>query len=177
VDDSGPRYADCPGTEAEIMIDAPASIVWELVTDINLPARFSNEFTGAEWLAGATHAEVGSRFEGSNEHPALGRWQTTCTVIECEPEVCFAYVNGEIDSPMATWSFRLAPVGQQVRLIQSARMGPARSGLSIAIDAMPDKEQRIIARRLSEFRTNMEATLAGVKALAEAAAGESETPG
>ena len=161
----------------QIMIDAPASIVWELVTDINLPARFSNEFTGAEWLAGATHAEVGSRFEGSNEHPALGRWQTTCTVIECEPEVCFAYVNGEIDSPMATWSFRLAPVGQQVRLIQSARMGPARSGLSIAIDAMPDKEQRIIARRLSEFRTNMEATLAGVKALAEAAAGESATPG
>jgi hypothetical protein len=42
---------------------------------------------------------------------------------------------------------------------------------------MPDKEQRIITRRLSEFRTNMEATLAGVKALAEAAARESETPG
>jgi Polyketide cyclase / dehydrase and lipid transport len=177
VDDGGPRYADCPSTESEIMIDAPVSVVWELVTDINLPARFSNEFKGAEWLTPATHAEVGARFEGTNEHPALGRWQTTCTVIECEPGVSFAYVNGEVDSPMATWRFLMAPAGQHVRLVQSAQMGPARSGLSIAIDAMPDKEQRIIARRLKEFRTNMAATLAGVKALAEAAAGESERKG
>jgi hypothetical protein len=78
---------------------------------------------------------------------------------------------------MATWRFLMAPAGQHVRLVQSAQMGPARSGLSIAIDAMPDKEQRIIARRLKEFRTNMAATLAGVKALAEAAAGESERKG
>jgi hypothetical protein len=168
VSDAGPRYSDCPGTEAEILIDAPAAVVWELVTDINLPASFSNEFKGAEWLDGATTPAVGARFLGTNAHPALGTWQTTCTVIECEPARSFAYVNGEVDAPMATWAFRLEPVGSQTRVTQSARMGPARSGLSIAIDAMPDKEQRIIARRLQEFRTNMEATLAGLRDLAEA---------
>jgi hypothetical protein len=46
-------------------------------------------------------------------------------------------------------------------------MGPGRSGLNIAIDAMPDKEERIIERRLSEHRANMTATLAGIKAIAE----------
>jgi hypothetical protein len=33
---------------------------------------------------------------------------------------------------------------------------------------MPDKEDRIVARRLDEHRLNMEATLLGIKSLAEA---------
>jgi len=33
---------------------------------------------------------------------------------------------------------------------------------------MPDKEERIIARRLEEFERNMQATLEGIKQLAEA---------
>jgi uncharacterized protein YndB with AHSA1/START domain len=171
MDEAGPRYADCPGTEAEILIDAPIEVVWGYVTDINLPARFSNEFQGAEWLDGATEAAVGARFQGENSHPALGTWQTTCTVTECEPGRSFAYANGEVGEPMATWRFRLEQVGGRVRLIQSARIGPARSGLSIAIDAMPEKEGRIITRRLQEFHDNMEANLAGMKQLAEGANG------
>ncbi len=55
-----------------------------------------------------------------------------------------------------------------VRLRQGARIGPAPSGLTIAITAMPDKEERIIARRLEEFERNMQATLEGIKQLAEA---------
>jgi hypothetical protein len=47
-------------------------------------------------------------------------------------------------------------------------MGPAPSGLTIAITAMPDKEERIIARRLQEYDTNMRATVQGIKQLAEA---------
>jgi hypothetical protein len=47
------------------------------------------------------------------------------------------------------------------------RMGPAPSGLNIAIDAMPDKEEKIIARRLAEHQRNMAATLEGIKNLAE----------
>jgi hypothetical protein len=33
---------------------------------------------------------------------------------------------------------------------------------------MPDKEERIVGRRLDEWRTNMTANLEGIKALAEA---------
>ena len=47
-------------------------------------------------------------------------------------------------------------------------MGPAPSGLTIAITAMPEKEERIVARRLAEYEANMRATLEGIKHLAEA---------
>jgi hypothetical protein len=48
------------------------------------------------------------------------------------------------------------------------QMGPAPSGISMAIEAMPDKESRILRRRLAEHHANMTATLAGIKELAEA---------
>jgi hypothetical protein len=40
---------------------------------------------------------------------------------------------------------------------------------------MPDKEHRILRRRLAEHHANMTATLAGIKALAEAP-GREDTP-
>ena len=40
-------------------------------------------------------------------------------------------------------------------------MGPGRSGLSIAIDAMPEKEQKIVFVRLREWETAMKHNLAG----------------
>ena len=49
------------------------------------------------------------------------------------------------------------------------RLGPGRSGLSIAIDQMPDKEQKIVFVRLREFEESMTRTLAAIKALAEQA--------
>jgi hypothetical protein len=49
------------------------------------------------------------------------------------------------------------------------QIGPAPSGLSPAIAAMPDKEERIIARRLDEHRANMLRTIEGIKALVESA--------
>jgi len=41
------RYEDGPTVEVEVLIDAPIETVWALVTDINLPSRFSDEFRGA----------------------------------------------------------------------------------------------------------------------------------
>jgi hypothetical protein len=49
-------------------------------------------------------------------------------------------------------------------------MGPARSGLNLAIDAMPDKEQKIVFVRLREFETGCKHNLAAIKGLSEAAA-------
>ena len=61
----------------------------------------------------------------------------------------------------------LAEEAAGTRLRQGMRMGPAPSGLSIAIEAMPDKEEKIVARRLVEHERNMQATLEGIKQLAE----------
>ncbi len=56
------RYEEGPTAHAEVLIDAPLDRVWELVTDINLPAQFSNEFRGATWIDDGP--AMGTRFAG-----------------------------------------------------------------------------------------------------------------
>lgn len=161
------KYADGPTVEVAVVIDAPAERVWALISDIDLPARFSSEFQGSHWMDGATGPAPGARFVGRNRHPATGEWETTCVVTECEPGRSFGWAVGDADYPSASWRFDIEDEGSGVRLRQWARLGPAPSGLTPAILAMPDKEERIVARRLDEHRANMQATVDGVKALAE----------
>jgi len=161
------RYADGPSIEVDVLIGAPMERVWPFVTDISLPARFSTEFRGAEWLDDGPC--LGARFRGRNHHPALGDWETISFVTRYEPMRAFGWAVGDPDTPSASWIFELQPEpGDAVRLRQGARMGPAPSGLTIAITARPDQEERIIARRLHEYETNMRATVEGIKQLAEA---------
>lgn len=159
------RYADGPSVEVEVMIDAPVERVWQLVCDVNLPGGFSAEFKGASWIDDGP--ALGARFVGRNEHPALGAWETTSWVTRYEPGRAFVWAVSDPDNPSATWWYTLDEVGGRVRLCQGGRMGPAPSGLTIAITAMPDKEERIVARRLGEWERSMQATIEGIKALAE----------
>ncbi|HET6503020.1 MAG TPA: SRPBCC family protein [Amycolatopsis sp.] len=163
----GPRYADCPTVEDEVTVHATADAVWALVTDIGLPARFSDEFQGARWLDGATGPGQGARFVGSNTHPLAGSWQTTCTIAEFEPGRCLAYVVNDPENPTATWRFTLIREKGQIRLRMWARIGPGPSELTRVIEANPAKEPSIVAHRLTELRGNITATLAGIKHLAE----------
>lgn len=158
------KYAEGPSTEVEILIDAAVERVWQLVSDINLPARFSNEFLGAELLDQTLG--LGARFKGRNHHPAMGEWETVSYVNRYEPLRAFGWAVTDPDKPTGTWWFELEQEPGGVRLRQGTRMGPAPSGLMVAITRMPDKEERIIARRLQEFETNMRANLEGIKQLA-----------
>ena len=162
------RYSDGPTTEAQTVIHAPVEVVWALITDIDLPARFSSEFQGADWLDDGP--ALGARFTGRNQHAEIGDWQTTCTVTRFTPLETFEWAVGDSDQSSARWRFTLEPATDGVVLRQWMQIGPAPSGLTPAIEAMPDKEERIIARRLKEHQANMQATIDGVKRLAENAA-------
>jgi hypothetical protein len=161
------RYADCPTAEVSVHVRASPEAVWRVVTDIQLPARFSDEFQGADWLDGATEPALGARFVGRNHHEAMGGWETTSTIVEFDPLHRFGWAVGDPDDPAAAWRFVLVPADGGTDLSQWMRMGPARSGINIAIDRMPEKESRILERRLGEHRANMERTLHGIKALVE----------
>ena len=169
VDAAELRYADCPTTEAEVVIDAAPSIVWALVCDIQTPAEFSSEFQGGQWLEGATGPALGATFLGRNHHEARGSWETVSTICEFEPEQVFGWAVGDPEVPAAQWRFTLEPDGSGTRIRQWMQMGPGESGISELIRQMPDKEHRIIRRRLAEHQANMTATLAGIKDRAEAA--------
>jgi hypothetical protein len=167
VEWTGARYADNPTVEASTWIDNDPARVWGLVSDIQLMPTLSNELQSVEWVDGATGPRVGARFVGHNEHDAFGQWSTTSQVVAYDESREFAWAVGDPEYPSATWRFRLAPRDGGTVLSFWMQMGPGRSGLSVAIDAMPDKEEKIVFVRLREFEAAIDKILAAIKRLAE----------
>ena len=155
---------DRPAVEVSVDIAAPADRIWPLVSDIALPVGISAELVAVEWTSGAGERPyVGRTFLGTNTNQYFGRWQTTATVTECEEPTVFGWTVGEVDNPNTTWRYTLVPTDGGTRVTQSVRLGTGPSGLVIAIGRMPDKEERIVARRLEEFRATMRANLEAIK--------------
>jgi uncharacterized protein YndB with AHSA1/START domain len=164
---TGARYADKPTVQVRTWIDASPRRVWEVVSDIQLMPAMSQELQSIEWLDGATEPAVGARFVGRSKHQALGEWATTSEVVECEPERVLAWAVEDPANPTAIWRFELEPKDGGTELSQWMQMGPARSGLSFAIDNMPEKEQKIVFVRMREFEQNMTFTLEQIRKLAQ----------
>ena len=165
---TGARYADKPTVEVRTWIGAPRDRVWELVSDVELMPAMSSELQSVEWLDGANGPAAGARFTGRSKHDAMGEWETTSQVVEFEPGRVFGWAVGDPASPSALWRFRLESKDGGTELSEWMQMGPGRSGLSFAIDRMPDKEQKIVFVRMREFERNITVTLEQIKALAEA---------
>ena len=161
----GNRFADGPGTIVETDIAAPAWAVWALVTDINVPAAFSTEFLGAEWESDERGA--GATFLARNNHPAVGEYQIRCWIDAREENRAFGWRTSDPDQPGARWRFDLEQGPGRTRLRFSVTMGPGSSGTSTAVERMPDKEERIVLRRIREMRPNMQRTVDGIRHLAE----------
>lgn len=158
------KFADGPVVEVYAEVSASPHFVWGLVTDINLPAQFQDEFVGAEWID-EDGPEVGSRFVGRNQRQ--GRtWETTSWVVEYEPERVFSWAVSDRHNPGATWSFHLEPHNGGTRLRYRRRLGPGPSGITQIIENNPENEEEIIAARDATHRANMQAVLDGVKTLA-----------
>ncbi len=164
------RFADCPTTETEVYVAAPPEQVWPLVTEIMTPARFGTELQEASWVDEGDAPRLGARFTGRNFHPARGEWETTSTIVDFEPVHRFGWAVGDPEVPSAVWRLELAPEGSGTRLRYWAQMGPGPSGMTVVIEKMPDKEEKIIGRRLEEWQANMAATINGIKEMAEGAA-------
>ena len=165
---TGARYSDMPTVEVRTWIDAPPARVWELVSDIGLMPAMSTELQSTRWLDGATEPTLGATFTGHSRHEALGEWTTTSHIVELEPERVLGWAVADPAIPAALWRFRLTPRDGGTELSEWVQLGPGRSGLSLAIDQMPDKEQKIVFVRMREFERNMTATLEQLKSLAEA---------
>lgn len=144
-------------------IAASAEAVWDLISDVNLPSRFSAELVRAEWEGEPGTGSVIRGYMNLN-----GReWDTESVVVDWRPNEGFMWSVYGPENPVADWGFRVTPLGAGVLLVMHARLGPARSGLTAAIEAQPDKRDYIIASRMATWRSNMTATINGVKSLAE----------
>lgn len=153
------------GVTVEIDIDAKPSVVWALVSDAATPSRFGGELQRVEWLD--PEPVVGARFVGHNRLDGVGEWSTTSWVSRIEHERAFAWNVVDPDRPGAQWSFELEPIGRTVRLRQRVILGPGMSGTSAMVHKRPQQEQAILDRRLRQLKSAMQATVEGIRDLAE----------
>ena len=158
--------ADGPGVTVEIDINASPADVWVLVSDINLPARFSDEFQGAEWIDPVPC--VGATFTGRNKNENMGEWEVVCTIMDYSPEEVFAWNASDAENPAAQWRFEIESNGNSTLLRFAMVLGPGPSGLTAVIEQMPDLESRIINKRQNGQKDNMTRTIEGIRDLAEA---------
>ena len=160
------RFSEGPIVEVSASIDAPIADVWDLVIDINLPARFQSEFVEAEWIDDCPALEA--RFLGRNERGER-RWETTSWVVAFDPMRAFGWAVSDRDNPGATWTYYLVQDDDTTILRYHRMLGPGPSGVTSAIKRDPDNEEEIIAARDEVHRQHMQAVVDGIKELAESA--------
>jgi hypothetical protein len=116
------------------------------------------------WLDGADGPVVGARFRGTNRHRLL-RWSTTCTVTAAEPGRRFAFDVDFGGVPISTWAYDLVPTRTGCEVTES---WSDRRPHWMRVGSVPVMG---IADRAGHNRRGMQATLAALRAAAEATPG------
>ena len=165
-EDGTARVVDGQGVVVEIDTDARPRAVWEVISDINMPARFSEEFQGAEWTSDGEPG-VGSTFRGRNSIPDVFDWEVDCIVAEWKEREAFEWRVTDRDNPGAIWRFDLAEQGGGSRLRFSMLIGQENNGTVPMALKDPAKEERVLNRRRQVLKANMQRTVEGVKALVD----------
>ena len=99
-------------------IAAPAEVVWGMISDVPRMGEWSPETTGCEWSGGVERAAVGAKFVGRNVNGAK-KWNTACTVTDCEPGSVFAFDSKSVGLPIAGWAYRFEPTDQGCRVTET----------------------------------------------------------
>lgn len=149
------------------VIEAPAEVVYDLLSDVTRMGDYSPENTGGEWLGGATGPEVGARFKGTNR---LGSnsWSTKPTVTAADRGRRFEFVVP--GSRGATWTFTFDPVPGGVRVTESIHQDRPSMFLIRFL-----QRRAGVTDRAANLRESMAITLERVAAVAEMVARQTIT--
>jgi len=164
--DGSARIQDGPGVVAEIDTDARPRQVWEVISDINMPAKFSDEFAGADWLSDDEIA-AGAIFCGRSATSDGREWETNCIVTEWVERETFEWRTTDPENPGAIWRFDLAEQGAGSRLRFSMVIGKENNSTAPRAMADPSLENQILFERRLIHKANMQRVLEGVKALVD----------
>ena len=164
--DGSARIQDGPGVVAEIDTDARPRQVWEVISDINMPAKFSDEFAGADWLSDDEIA-AGAIFCGRSATSDGREWETNCIVTEWVERETFEWRTTDPENPGAIWRFDLAEQGAGSRLRFSMIIGKENNSTAPRAMADTSLENQILFERRLIHKANMQRVLEGVKALVD----------
>lgn len=152
--------AESSQDQVSLHIAAPASKLYDLVTDIANMGRLSPECTGGTWLDGATGPAVGARFKGTNKR-GMARWSTTNTVMAAEPGRQFTFRTKDSGTE---WGYSFADDGDGTVVTESRQAWRDRPVLAKVFSKLLLGG---IAEHDEEMRTGMVETLERLRVLVE----------
>jgi hypothetical protein len=158
---------------AEIVISAPAHVLYGMVSDITRMGEWSPSTVAARWLDGATGPVVGARFAGDNREGS-DSWTLAATVTAATRGEVFAFVTGKSEGPATHWEYRLESVDGGTRVVESFSWTwmPSAGGFRARVGAQPiDVARAMVAKRRAFLIDSMCTTLANLKAAAERSSG------
>ncbi len=159
------KMSDLPTVTVETTMAADPPEVFAHLHDLDTLGGLGTEFQGGDWTTGRP-GELGSTFVG-RQRMGEREWESVSTVTTRQIDRSFGWTVGDVDDPVARWTFELRRVPDGTEVSYTAVLGPGRSGLTAAIDAAPDREEQIIDRRLANLQENMVKTLEGIRRLVE----------
>ena len=131
-----------------------------------MPAKFSDEFAGADWLSDDEIA-AGAIFCGRSATSDGRKWETNCIVTEWVERETFEWRTTDPENPGAIWRFDLAEQGTGSRLRFSMVIGKENNSTAPRAMADPSLENQILFERRLIHKANMQRVLEGVKALVD----------
>lgn len=142
-------------------IAATPEAVYALVADLPRMHEWSPENDSVTWRKGASGAEPGAAFSGTNR---LGKktWSTRGAVVEAVPGRTLSFRVTAVGMKVALWSYRFEPTDSGCAVTES--WVDERGGFII----FAGKLLTGVADRPAHNRAGMEETLANLKAAAEA---------
>jgi hypothetical protein len=113
----GPDVTPDP-VSVSVHVDAPAEVVYDLVSDVTGQHRFTEECTRSQWVHPATGPEVGAVFRGSNRNGPF-RWATTSEVVSAEPGRRFGFRVRSLGMDIAEWEYLIEPAEHGCRVTET----------------------------------------------------------
>ncbi|MFD9894940.1 SRPBCC family protein [Amycolatopsis sp. NPDC059027] len=152
-----------PTATGLIEIGASPDRVYDLVSDPGKLAGLAEEYSGHQWLGGASAAAVGARFRGNNRRGPR-RWSTIATITDADPGKRFAFDVTFLGLPISRWQYDIEQEAAD-RCVVTESTWERRPGWL----KLPTSTATGVWRRAEANRANIAATLARLKTAAELA--------
>jgi hypothetical protein len=139
-----------------VEIDAPASAVYDLISDVTRSGEWSPECRSCEWVDGEP-GTVGATFKGRNK-AGPARWTTTARVLRADGRV-FEFATLFRDEPATRWRYEVS--------------GDQRTTLTESFDALRAPwiitmaERLFLRNRQQQLEAGVTASLERIKAIAQ----------
>lgn len=138
---------------------APATRLWELVSDVTNMPRWSPETFRTRWIRGSSRAKPGAWFKGTNRWGWI-RWSTRCEVEVAEPGREFTFVTYITGRRRTRWSYVFEPFDGGTTVTES-RTRLSRAFFHTLIETV------FMHGHQEAFENGMRATLQRIKQAAE----------